>query len=172
MRLATDQTAGSPVDRIVDVRHERDGGLVGERHDCVRQAFFGAAQAKDLAIGVGGDAEPALHEVGGRASELIGAAKGRVAVCARIGEGVGNGLDDRRGRRLVRIPHPEVDEVGATGAGVGFELVEPGEDVGGKVGQPPGWNQFSWRGRRLFVGACGVLARYCTRHGLSRSGTR
>ena len=73
---------------------------------------------------------------------------------SRVGVGGGDRLDDRRRRRLVRVAHAEVDEVGAARPGVGLELVEPGEDVGRQVGQPAGRNQ-SRRigGRRLFIGA-------------------
>ena len=82
----------------------------------------------------------------GRLAELLGAPEGRIAVRPGVGVRVGDRLDDRGGRRLIRVAHAEVDEVGATRPGFGLELVEPGENVGGKVGQPPCWNQLGPRG--------------------------
>ena len=40
------------------------------------------------------------------------------------------------GRGLIGIAHPEIDDVLASGAGLGLEVVDDGEDVGGEPLDP------------------------------------
>ena len=55
----------------------------------------------------------------------------------------GDRVNDRRRRRLIGIPHAEVDEIGAAAAGVGLECIEPRKDVLRQIGQPPAGGQLA-----------------------------
>src|SRR5439155_13233286 len=67
----------------------------------------------DLGLGVELDAEAALVITGLRAAQSRDAARSRIAVGARLADGLLELLNHMRRRRQVGIAHAEIDDVGA-----------------------------------------------------------
>src|SRR5262249_44963071 len=83
----------------------------------------------DLSLGIELYAE-APRIVGGlRLSEPRNAARGRVAMRARFGHGLGQLVDDVLRRWHVRIAHAQIDDIGAAGACCRLEAVHLTEHV-------------------------------------------
>src|SRR4051812_18794340 len=117
------------MNRIMDTRHERDAVLVGEGHNEVRDSLLASARAENLTLGVEGDTEAALHEVGDRAKEARRAAKWWIAMRPRISVCVGDGFHDSRWRGLIGITDSQIEQMDTAGARLGLELIEPGKDI-------------------------------------------
>ena len=129
MNAPTDERRDAAMHRIVNIRHERDTFLVGEGHDQMRDPFFAAAHANHFALWVRRDAEARLHKGGRGIQELRGAPKRRIAVRTRIGVRLGDRVDDRGWRRLIRVTDAQIDENGAARTRRLLQLIQPREDV-------------------------------------------
>ena len=73
--------------------------------------------------------EPARVVPGLRAPQAGYALRRGIAIGARLADGLDEFVDHVLGRGQVRVAHPEIDDVGAGGAGLGLELVDLLEDV-------------------------------------------
>src|SRR5262249_12476402 len=74
-------------------------------------------------------AEAALIVAGLGAAQPRNAARGRVAMRARIANHLAKLVDDRLGGRQVGVAHAEIDDVGAARAGAGLQPIYLLEDV-------------------------------------------
>ena len=99
----------------------------GLRH--VGEAFLRAQRRHDVLVGVEPDAEPALVVGRLRLAQPRNALGGRIAVGARLADGLDHLVDDVLRRRHVRIAHAEIDDVGAPCTGRGLQPIDLGEDV-------------------------------------------
>src|SRR3546814_1361859 len=99
----------------------------GDGRGEVGQPLLGAERDDGLALRVQLDAEAARVVGAERAAQAGDAARGRVAVRARIGQGLRQLVDDVLRRRLVGIAHAEVDYVLAGGARLGLQGVDLGK---------------------------------------------
>ena len=118
------------VDRIARIGHQHDVARRGDRLRDVGEAFLGAERGDDLGVGIELHAEAALVIGGLRAAQAGNAARGRIAVGARLAQRLLQLLDDMRGRRQIRIAHAEVDDVGARIAGARLGPVHLLEHIG------------------------------------------
>ena len=101
------------VDRVARARHEHDVARRGDRLRHVGEAFLRAERGDDLALGVELHAEAAGVIGGLRAPEPGDAARGGVAVGARLRDRLDQLVEDMRRGRQVGIAHAEIDDVGA-----------------------------------------------------------
>ncbi len=122
------------MDRIARARHQHHVARRGDRLRHVGEAFLGAERDDHLALRIELHAEAAAVIGGLRAAQPGDAARGGIAVGARLADGLHQLLEDMRRRRQVGIAHAEVDDVGAAGAGRRLQPVDLLEDVGR---QPP-----------------------------------
>ncbi len=118
------------VDRVARVRHQHEvaGRRDGLRH--VGEAFLGAERGDDLLLGIELHAEAAAVIGRLRLAQARDAARGRIAVGARLADGLLQLVDDVLRRRQVRIAHAEIDDVGALVARAGLRLVDDLENIG------------------------------------------
>ena len=105
------------VDRIGRVRAEDDVARRGDRLRHVGEAFLGAERRDDLRVGIELHAEAARIIVGLRAAQAGNAARGRIAMRARVAHDFAQLVDDGFRRRQVGIAHAEIDDVGAAATG-------------------------------------------------------
>jgi hypothetical protein len=102
------------VDRIGRVRAQHDVAGRRDRLRHVGEAFLGAERRDDLRIGIELHAETARVIVGLRAAQAGNAARGGIAMRARVLTTSHQLVDDGFGRRQIGIAHAQVDDVGAT----------------------------------------------------------
>ena len=150
------------VDRIGRVRAQDHVARRGDRLRHVGEAFLGAERRDDLRFGIELHAEAAGVVAGLGAAQAGNAARGRIAMRARVAHHFAQLVDDRLGRRQVGIAHAEIDDVGAARAGAGLQPVDLLEDVGRKPADlvkffhvnPGGWSGlFAWRDIYRFAAA-------------------
>jgi hypothetical protein len=101
------------VDRIARVRTQDDVAGRRDRLRHIGEAFLGAESCDDLRLRIELHAKAAVIIGGLGLAQSADAARGRVAVGARLAERLLQLLDDMRRRRQVRIAHAEVDDIGA-----------------------------------------------------------
>ena len=118
------------VDRIARVGHQHHVAGRGDRLRHIGEAFLGAQRGDDLGLGIELHAEAALVIGGLRAAQAGNAARGGIAVGARLADGLLDLLDDVGRRRQVGIAHAEVDDVGAGIAGARLGPIHLFEHVG------------------------------------------
>ena len=118
------------VDRVARVRHQHDVARRGDRLRHVGEALLGAERGDDLGLRVELHAEAALVIGGLRPAQARNAARGRIAVGARLAQRLLQLVDDMGGRRQVRIAHAEIDDVRPGVAGVRLGPVHLFEHVG------------------------------------------
>ena len=118
------------MDRIARVRHQHDVARRGDRLRDVGEAFLGAERGDDLGVGIELHPEAALVIGGLRAAQARNAARGRIAVGARLAERILQLLEHVRRRRQIGIAHAEIDDVGAAVARTGLRPVHLFEHVG------------------------------------------
>ena len=118
------------VDRIGRIRHQDHVARRGDGLRHVGEAFLGAERGDDLRLGIELHAEAALVVGGLRLAQARDALGGRIAVGARLGDGLDQLVDDVLGRRHVGIAHAEIDDVGAARARRRLQAVDFREDVG------------------------------------------
>ena len=117
------------VDRIGRVRHQDDVAGRGDGLRHVGEAFLGAERGDDLRVGIELHAEAALVIGALRPAQALDAARGGIAVGARVAHRLDQLLHDMLGRRHVGIAHAEIDDVVAARARLRLELVDLLEDV-------------------------------------------
>ena len=121
------------VDRIGRVRAQDHVAGRGDRLRHVGEAFLGTERRHDLRVGIELHAEAAGIIVGLGAAQAGNAARGRVAMRARVAHDLAQLVDDGLRRRQVGIAHAEIDDVGAARAGAGLQPVDLLEDIGRKA---------------------------------------
>ena len=99
------------MDRIARIGHQHDVAGRGDRLRHVGEAFLGAERGDDLRFRIELHAEAALVILRLRQAQARNAARGRIAVGARLAERLLDLLDDMRWRRQIRIAHAEIDDV-------------------------------------------------------------
>src|SRR5436190_24305216 len=104
MGLTAYESRRPAVDGVVDVGDERNRRFVGERHGCVRDTLFCAAQAQHLVLGIDVDGEAALHEACDGLPKGLSASERWIPVRSRVMKCGGNRVNDRRWGRLIGIP--------------------------------------------------------------------
>ena len=117
------------VDRVARIGHQHDVAGRGDRLGDVGKALLGAERGDDLRFRVELHAEAAVVIGRLRAAQSGDAARGRIAVGARLAEGLLHLLDDVRGRRQIGVAHAEVDDVRPGVAGARLGLVHLFEHV-------------------------------------------
>ncbi len=101
------------VDRIGRIGHDDDVARRRDRLGDIGEAFLRAERGDDLGLGI------ELHAEAARIIGGLGAAQPRyslgrrIAVGARLADGLLELLDDMRRRRQIGIAHAEIDDVGA-----------------------------------------------------------
>ena len=105
------------VDRVARIGHQHDVARRGDRLRHIGKAFLGAQRGDDLGFGIELHAEAALVIFRLRQPQLGNAARGRIAVGARLAQRLLELLDDMGGRRQIGIAHAEIDDVGPRIAG-------------------------------------------------------
>jgi hypothetical protein len=120
------------VDRIAGVGAEHDVARRSDRVGDVGETLLGSDGDNHLAVGVELHPEAAPVIRGLRLPEPVDAARGGISVGIRALRGLGELGHDMRRRRQVRIAHPEIDDIGAGGAGRRLQPVDLLEDVGGQ----------------------------------------
>ena len=118
------------VDRIGGIGHQHDVARRGDRLRHIGEAFLGAERGDDLAVRVELHAEAALVIGRLRAAQAGDALGGGIAVRARLARRLDQLVDDVARRRQVGIAHAEVDDVGASGSGLGFQTIDLFEHIG------------------------------------------
>ena len=113
-------------------RRRRHDGRVARAHQGqahVAETLFRAEAGDHLAIGSQADA--VLLPIAGRdfLAQILDAVGNRIAVIARIGERLGEFVDDQRIGRVGRVAHPQVDHVDAGDPLLILELVDLAEHV-------------------------------------------
>ena len=119
-------------------------GGIGDQHEILRRPQVGdlregedgllATEGRDqLVLGVDGDAEALVAPLRDSAPELEQADRARVL--AALGQVGGDGLANERLGLLVRVAHPEVDDLNAACRGFAPGLVEANERVGAELFQ-------------------------------------
>src|SRR5207247_1408773 len=112
-------------------------------------------------LGVGIQVDPVVPfvPVADRQAELRQTTRGRVTVVARVLRRLDQLLHDRLRRRDVRVAHAEVDDILPGAAGSRLEVVDHGEDIGGKA---PNASELHAHESKARAGDFGGLAkRYC-----------
>ena len=118
------------VDRVRRRGHQRGVAGPDQHPHQVREALLGADGRDDLCLGVELDVELALVEVGDGAAQLGDAARGGVAVVARVAGGLGELAHRHVGRGEVGVAEAEVDHVAPGSPCRRLQVVDGGEDVG------------------------------------------
>src|SRR3546814_13912003 len=121
------------MDRVARVGRQDDVAGAGDGLGEVGQPLLGAERDDGLALRVQLDAEAARVVGAERAAQAGDAARGRVAVRPRSGQGLRQLLDDVLRRRLVGIAHADVDYVLAGGARLGLQGADLGKNMRGKA---------------------------------------
>ncbi len=127
---APDNDEAELVDRIGRVGHQDHVARRGDGLRQVGEAFLRPQRGDDLRLGIELHAEAALVIGGLRAAQARDALRGRIAMRARLGDGLDQLVDDVLRRRQVGIAHAEIDDVGAACACRCLQPIDLGEDVG------------------------------------------
>ena len=152
-RARDDEAEG--MDRIARVRHQHDVARRGDRLREVGEAFLRAQVTMTSRLGIELDAEAAPVIGGLGAAQPGDAARGRIAVGARILHRLDQLLDDVLRRRPVGIAHAEIDDVAARRARLRLQGVDFGEDIGRQALDAieffghDGRDSVGWRGRSI-----------------------
>ncbi len=118
------------MDRVARIGHQDHVARGGDRLGDVGEALLRAERCDHLALRV------ELHPEATRVISGLGATqpgnpfRGRIAVGARLADGVLELFDHVRRRRQVGIAHAEIDDVGAGITGNGLGAIDLLEDVG------------------------------------------
>src|ERR1700691_1163723 len=115
LHLRARNDASVLMDRIGRGRREHHVALVENRKRQMRDALLRADRDDRFRIGIELDAVAALVPIANRQPQLVYAARYRVPMIGVLGGRLDQLRHDMRRRRLVRIPHPEIDYV-LTGA--------------------------------------------------------
>ena len=117
------------MDRVAGAGHQsRVTGTEQDPHE-VRETLLGADGGDDLGVGVEVDVEEHLVARGHRQAQVGDAARGAVAMVARIVRRLRELRDGHVGAREIRITEAEIDDVATRGARLGLQPVDLGEDV-------------------------------------------
>ena len=100
-------------DRTGRVGHQHHIARGGYRLRHIGKALLRAERGDDLRLGIELHTEAALVIGSLRPAQPRNAARGGIAVGARLADGLLELLDHVRGRRQIGIAHAEVDDVGA-----------------------------------------------------------
>jgi hypothetical protein len=154
------------VDQVARVRHQHQvaGRRDGLRH--VGEAFLGAERGDDLRFGIELHAKAAAIIGGLRLAQAGNAARGRIAVGARLADRFLELVDDVLGRRQVRVAHAEIDDVGALDARAGLRPIDDFENIGRQAldamelvhGPIPGIRGLCQRNVKPYGGSAGLVA--------------
>ena len=117
------------VNGIGRVRNEHNVAGSSDRLCHVGEAFLRAERCDDLRLGIELHAEAAFVIGGLRLTQTSYALRRRVAVRARLIDGLDQLVDDVLRRWHVRVAHAEVDDVGTAGARRRLQTVDFREDV-------------------------------------------
>ena len=118
------------MDRIGRVRRQHHVARRRDRLRHVGEALLRAERRHDLRLGIELHPESARVIAGLRAPQPRDALRRRIAVGARLADGLDELVDDMLRRRQIGVAHAEIDNVGAAGARLGLELVDLLEDIG------------------------------------------
>ncbi len=118
------------MDRIGRIRREDDVAWRGDRLRQIGETLFRAEGDDHLALGIELDAETAgvIGRLG--AAQAGDAARGRIAMGARILDRLDQLLDDMRRRRPVGIAHAKVDHIATRRSRLRLQRIHFGEDIG------------------------------------------
>ena len=100
------------VNRVARIRAQHDVAGRGDRLRHVGKAFLRAERGDDLGVRIELHAEPPRVIGRLRLAQAVDAARGRIAIGARLAQRLLQLLDHMGRRRQVRIAHAHVDDVG------------------------------------------------------------
>jgi hypothetical protein len=120
------------VDRIRGVGTQHNVSRTDRHQHEMRQALLGSDHGDGLAVRIERDPVAALVPLGGGGAQVRDAARGRVAVVARVAGGFPDLVDHVRRRGEIRVSHAQVDDVLARAAGGLHQVDDLGQDVGGQ----------------------------------------
>ena len=121
------------MDGIGGIGHQHRVARTHGSQGQVRQAFLGADGDDGLGLGIQVHVETALVPATDGAAQARDAARHRVAVgVATLGR-LDQFIDDVLGGRPVGIAHAEIDDVLPARAGLGLQLIDDVEHIGGEA---------------------------------------